>query len=369
MEDGGTYVVPLNTAAPAYITNTAAGPVIGILFYIDTSGESPVRQSVATMYLHNDSGDEPLAWGAAGSYELDILEPPLPQMVNVRMKWIARLLFADIADAMVASPPGPVLETLHFTIQEAPPSCTQDCFSNVLFLPGVKASRLYRPQTVGGEENKLWEPGGNGDIEDLFLNPDGTSIRDDVYTRDILDAHFSFGNGDVYKEFSDFMKDEVGTGLINAWEPAPYDWRLALDDILKSGAQTGDNISYLTATDTPYIIQQLKNLAATSKSGKVTIIGHSNGGLVAKALVDKLRETEEEDLVDKIIFVGVPQTGTPKAIAVLLHGYQEALLQGLLVKTSTARTQTVRGPSRWGAVTKAREIVRSGSSSASVLPR
>ena len=337
MEDGGTYAVPLNTAAPAYIMNTAAGPVIGILFYIDTSGESPVRQSVATMYLHNDSGDEPLAWGAAGSYELDILEPPLPQMVNVRMKWIARLLFADIADAM-AAPPGPVLETLHFTIQEAPPPCETDCFSNVLFLPGVKASRLYRPQAVGGEENKLWEPGGNGDIEDLFLNLDGTSMRDDVYTRDILDAHFSFGNGDVYKEFSDFMKDEVGTGLINAWEPAPYDWRLALDDILESGAQTGDNISYLTATDTPYIIQQLKSLAATSKSGKVTIIGHSNGGLLAKALMNKLTEMGEEDLVDKIIFVGVPQTGTPKAIATLLHGYDESLGFGLITKTSTART-------------------------------
>src|SRR3989344_960488 len=140
-------------------------------------------------------------------------------------------------------------------VADGEPPCTQDCFSNVLFLPGVKASRLYRPQVVGGEENKLWEPGGNDDIEDLFLNTDGTSVRDDVYTRDILDAHFSFGNGDVYKAFSDFMKDEVETGLINAWEPAPYDWRLALDDILESGAEAEDGISHLPGTDTPYIIQ------------------------------------------------------------------------------------------------------------------
>src|SRR3989344_6081264 len=53
--------------------------------------------------------------------------------------------------------------------------------------------------------------------------------------------------------------------------------------------------------------------------------------------MNKLVETGEEDLVDKIIFVGVPQTGTPKAIAVLLHGYGEALLQGLITKASTAR--------------------------------
>ena len=228
-----------------------------------------------------------------------------------------------------------------YTAGTAHVPCTQDCFSNVLFLPGVKASRLYKPRPpscIVNCEDQLWEPNTNGDAEDLFMNQDGTSIRDDIYTRDILDAYFSFGNGDVYKAFSDFMNGEVEAGIINAWAAAPYDWRLALDDILESGAQTGDNISYLTATDTPYIIQQLKDLAATSKSGRVTIIGHSNGGLVAKALVDKLRKTGEENLIDKIIFVAVPQTGTPKAIAVLLHGYQEALLYGLLVKTSTART-------------------------------
>ena len=218
--------------------------------------------------------------------------------------------------------------------------CTQDCFSNVLFLPGVQASRLYRPRgasCIVNCEDQLWEPDADSDVQDLFLNPDGTSVRDDIYTRDILDAHFSFVNGDVYKTFSEFMKDEVEAGVINDWQDIPYDWRLSLDDILESGAQNGDNISYLTATDTPYIIQELKRLAGTSKSGKVTIIGHSNGGLLAKALMEKLRETGEETLVDKMIFVGVPQTGTPKAIAVLLHGYGQALLQGLITKTSTAR--------------------------------
>jgi len=250
-------------------------------------------------------------------------------------------LAAWLADPSAPDTVSPNVSTTDVVIEyinDGPPPCTEDCFSNVLFLPGVKASRLYRPQVVGAEENKLWEPGGNHDIEDLFLNTDGTSVRDDVYTRDILDAHFSFGNGDVYKAFSDFMNDEVEAGTIDAWTSAPYDWRLALDDILESGAQTEDGISYLTATDTPYIIQQLENLAATSKSGKVTIIGHSNGGLVAKALMNKLAEMGEENLVDKIIFVGVPQTGTPKAIGTLLHGYDESLGFGLITKTSTART-------------------------------
>ena len=226
---------------------------------------------------------------------------------------------------------------------EAEIPCTENCFSNVLFLPGVKASRLYKPRPsdcILNCEDQLWEPNADSDVQDLFLNPDGTSIRDDIYTRDILDAHLAvplLGNGDVYGTFKEFMDDEVETGVINAWKDIPYDWRLSLDDILGKGTQTGDRISYLTATDTPYIIQELQHLAETSKSGKVTIVAHSNGGLVAKALMNKLEETGEEDLVDKIIFVGVPQTGTPKAIAVLLHGYGEALLQGLITKSSTAR--------------------------------
>mgnify|MGYP001596349148 FL=1 len=239
---------------------------------------------------------------------------------------------------------GPTSMTFEATfeyINDGPPPCTEDCFSNVLFLPGVKASRLYKahpPGCVVNCEDQLWEPNTNSDVEDLFMNPDGTSVRSDIYTRDILDSHFSFGNGDVYGTFSKFMKSEVDAGIINAWSDVPYDWRLDPDDILEKGAQTGERISYLTATDTPYIIQELKRLAGTSKSGKVTIVAHSNGGLLTKALMNKLGETGEEDLVDKIIFVGVPQTGTPKAIAVLLHGYQEALLSGIIVKTSTART-------------------------------
>jgi pimeloyl-ACP methyl ester carboxylesterase len=53
----------------------------------------------------------------------------------------------------------------------------------------------------------------------------------------------------------------------------------------------------------------------------VTIIAHSNGGLVAKALLAKLGTVETEQLVGKLILVASPQAGTPQAIAGLLHGY------------------------------------------------
>ena len=49
--------------------------------------------------------------------------------------------------------------------------CTQDCFSNVLFLPGVQASRLYRPRgasCIVNCEDQLWEPDADSDVQDLF---------------------------------------------------------------------------------------------------------------------------------------------------------------------------------------------------------
>lgn len=195
--------------------------------------------------------------------------------------------------------------------------------SNVLFLPGIESSRLYRPD--GGGEAKLWEPGNDADALQLAMTTSGSSMRSDIYTRDVIDTAYIPLKGDVYKSFIADMNSLKADGVINDWEAVPYDWRLSLDEVLSNGAQIGQNISYLTPTSTPYIEQELRSLAATSKSGKVTIIAHSNGGLVAKSLIEKLGDATASALIDKIIFVAVPQVGTPKAIGSILHGFGQAL--------------------------------------------
>lgn len=218
-------------------------------------------------------------------------------------------------------------------------SCQENCFSNVLFLPGLEASRLYRPDYNGGID-QLWEPTSNADAEDLSLTSDGKSTRSDVYTRDVIDTAYVPIKGNIYSSFIDQMNDLKSAGTITDWNAVPYDWRLSIDDILSSGTKTGDNISYLTATTSPYIIQELRRLAKSSKTGKVIIVAHSNGGLITKALTEKLG-TEASNLIDKIIFVAVPQVGTPKAVGALLHGYDQGLPADILPITlskSVART-------------------------------
>lgn len=201
--------------------------------------------------------------------------------------------------------------------------------SSVLFLPGFEGSRLYKPDYNGGTTN-LWEPNGNTEeVQNLLMNPDGTATREDIYTKDVIDNAYLPVIGNIYKSFISQLYSMKNTDhIINDYSVTPYDWRLSLEDILNNGDKTDDGKIYysgiLGQTATPYIIKELKRMASTSKTGKVTIIAHSNGGLVTKALINKLGD-EASVLIDNIIFVGVPQAGTPQAVGGMLHGFDQAL--------------------------------------------
>ncbi len=203
------------------------------------------------------------------------------------------------------------------------PEAKPTCCSNVLFIPGLEASRLYDE-----DGNQIWEPGILEDNSQLDLDESGTPIRDDIYTKDVIDNAYVPVLGNIYKSFIAKMNEMKSAGTINDWSAAPYDWRLSLDEILNNGNEdsagdiyySGDNGS----TSSPYIITELRRLAESSQTGKVAIIAHSNGGLVAKALTDALG-SDASKLIDKIIFVAVPQVGTPKAIGAILHGFDSGL--------------------------------------------
>lgn len=228
------------------------------------------------------------------------------------------------------------------------------CASSVLFLPGIEASRLYRPGDIGGID-RLWEPSTDSDAADLFLTTDGTSVRNDVYTKDVVDEAFAYGAGpNIYKSFIEQMNELKVAGTLADWEAVPYDWRLSFEDILNSGRQFPDGRIYysgeLAATSSPYIIQELRRLANNSKTGKVTIVAHSNGGLLTKALVRKLGDVEAAKLIDKIVFVAVPQAGTPQAVGALLHGYEQGLPKdwfSIFLSPQAARTLAANMPSAY----------------------
>lgn len=249
------------------------------------------------------------------------------------------------------------------------PPATGDGISNVLFLPGMESVRLYAPEDAGCDarvssctEQKLWEPYGNTAVQTLVLDHNGRSIRPDIYTKpnDVITSFHDVRthlSKNLYSSFFAMLDTLKSTENIADWRPVAYDWRLSIDDLLTRGSERNGKIFYADATSTPYIEQTLRSLAESSKTGKVTIIAHSNGGLIAKALLQRLGSEEAGRLVDKVILIAVPQSGAAKDVATMLYGYggalpfdacAEAPLIGPLcsgsVDRSTARTFAEHAP-------------------------
>jgi hypothetical protein len=81
-----------------------------------------------------------------------------------------------------------------------------------------------------------------------------------------------------------------------------------------------------------------------SHSGKVTIVAHSNGGLLAKTFMSALQAKEDPlaDKIDNLILVASPQVGTPDAVVGMLQGTE--IVGGLIASQTTTRELLNTGP-------------------------
>lgn len=209
----------------------------------------------------------------------------------------------------------------------APPAASS--LPAVMFIPGFEASRLYVDTDMG--QKREWEPSGDSSIADLYLDEAGAGIYDGVYTTGVIDEVYGyFFLENIYKSFlADLKKWKEEDKAIAEYSVIPYDWRLSIQDILRYGSIVEGKLYYAGSKRNaaePFIYAELRRLAAAT-DGKITIIGHSNGGLVAKALLKKLEDEHDPLLqkIDKLLLVAVPQTGTPQAVGALLHGFDQSL--------------------------------------------
>ncbi len=225
----------------------------------------------------------------------------------------------------MASPDVQVEPWLHFD----PLIAQVSCCSNIIFLPGLEASRLYNKTLLG--ENQLWEGNIAGDTVGLYLDAAGKSIDKNIYAKDVIDrTNLPAFNIDIYRTFFDSLDKLVEDSVITTWDTYPYDWRLNVDEILKDGT--------LTKSGRSYLLEMVEKISSQSKTQKVTVITHSNGGLLAKALIRELERQGKESLIDQVIFVAFPELGAPKALGVVLHGIDHSLGEGIILNQAFART-------------------------------
>ncbi|MEK7155368.1 MAG: hypothetical protein AAB734_00660 [Patescibacteria group bacterium] len=227
-------------------------------------------------------------------------------------------------------PLGGRIITFEYIAGAAPGTCSIDCFSSVVFIPGIKGSVL----TSGSDT--LWPPTlWSNDVPQLALNEAGESVND-IQVDGILDTFYTTP---IYAPVSDFLDSLVTDETIRGWLPLAYDWRFMPEQVLDDGVKTNEG--------TVDILQQIEDLASQSKSGKVTLVAHSMGGLMGKAIIKRLQQEGKDDLIDSFVMVGSPQLGTPQAIAAILHGDGEGLLGGFIVHPAHARTLSQNMPSAY----------------------
>ncbi len=210
---------------------------------------------------------------------------------------------------------------------------TADFASNVLFLPGVKASRLHH------EHNQVWPPTlwGN-DYKQLLLDKDGNS-KEFIFAGAPIDE---VAGVNIYKRFLGDLQRLREKHFITDYTSFGYDWRHAVDTI----AQNGTIVDKSGTVKKP--VDEIEKLAQSSVSGNVTIVAHSNGGLLAKAIMQELEKNDKDHLIDNIILVGTPQMGTPKAILTMLYGFDEKILTSSLISEAEARQVVENMPSAYG---------------------
>ncbi|MCB9819656.1 hypothetical protein H6789_03055 [Candidatus Nomurabacteria bacterium] len=223
-----------------------------------------------------------------------------------------------------------------------------ECCSSIIFIPGIKGSVLER-EGAFGVRDVLWPPSLNptsfsDDIEQLSLTSAGESIND-VRVNGLMETFYGVS---IYDGFADFADDLVSQDLVNEWQAFPYDWRLSIDETINNGVKNVDG----SVTDW---VAEVERIAADSKSKKVTIVTHSMGGLMGKALIKKLEELNRAHLVESFVLVGSPELGTPQAIASILHGDNEGIPGGyattlgldFLVPADSARALSQNMPSAY----------------------
>ncbi len=86
----------------------------------------------------------------------------------------------------------------------------------------------------------------------------------------------------------------------------PYDWRYGASGKYPDGKTNSDLLT-----------QKIQDIMAQTGSNKVDVVAHSEGGLIVKKYV---MDHQADHHIGKAVFVGVPNTGAPKSIKVLLQG-------------------------------------------------
>jgi pimeloyl-ACP methyl ester carboxylesterase len=112
----------------------------------------------------------------------------------------------------------------------------------------------------------------------------------------------------IYNYTEKLIEEFVGQGYVERETlfTFPYDWRYGVSGVNLDGK-----------TNVDLLQEKIQNILQQTGADKVDVVAHSLGGLIFKKYV---MDTQGENHIGKAVFVGVPNTGSPKSMKVLLQG-------------------------------------------------
>ena len=256
------------------------------------------------------------------------------------------------------------------------PKASLNPVSDIIFLPGIMGSNLYKTDYYHSSTspmNKIWPSIFTSDqlkmkidnTNELFKygynydsGSDRVSVEADLNDKLYAGVTRTVYAIDVYDSFLSELDKLKANNEMTDYSAIPYDFRLATDNIYCDGLILHDKVYYNTnklanrdyyrpwSCQLSFIYQDLQKHIARSKTGKVTLIGHSYGGLVIKEFLKQLEDSKDPliNKIDKVILVAVPQGGAPESVINILHGKAIGYV-GLPINAKTERELALTFPS------------------------
>jgi len=179
----------------------------------------------------------------------------------------------------------------------------------VLIVPGLLGTEMKKgDELLWADIPRMVNPLNSDSFMDpLLFNAEFNPIYLEVTASDVIRVKTLFG-ATVLNYSEGLINEFINQGYVENENlfTFPYDWRYGVTGKYNDGK-----------TNPVLLAEKIQSILTQTGANEVDIIAHSMGGLITKKYV---MDNPTNNNIGKAIFVGVPNTGAPKSVKVLLQG-------------------------------------------------
>jgi hypothetical protein len=184
-----------------------------------------------------------------------------------------------------------------------PPSKTP-----VLIVPGLLGTEMKKnSELLWADIDRMFSSPSDSFLDYLNFNRENSPLDSAIYVSDMVHSQ-TFLGFNIFNYTDGLITEFQNQGYVENQTlfTFPYDWRYGVSGKYADGKTNSDLLA-----------QKIYDILQQTGSDKVDVVAHSQGGLIVKKyVVDHVAGNH----LGKVVFVGVPNTGAPFAIKVLLEG-------------------------------------------------